>query len=228
MFECLKCIPFFLLLTQLFLGNSFFDTVESFTFWRHFLIEGKDLWKTVMSIQQTLGHSGSDNEVIGGSCLGKLPQVGMIDWPPRWMAWRMADVLFTLWLPWFFKNLFVCFLKWSLSNTWWVGKIFTSYSGYWMHSTLLVVNIVTSHSTPSRHFTGGSCVACTFGGRYFEDFHLDGNGRGVWVWTNPRDFSATFFSKTPVRSVWEYSLHTMWCGVHLGQPLLKSHLGAAI
>lgn len=64
-----------------------------------------------------------------------------------------------------------------------------------MHSTLLVVNIVTSHSTPSRHFTGGSCVACTFGGRYFEDFHLDGNGPGRLSLDQPAGFFNDVFQQ---------------------------------
>lgn len=176
LFECLKCIPV-LLLTQLSLGNSFFDSVESFTFWRHFLIESS----------QTCGKLSCQSSRLSDTAVLTMRSlvVHVSASCHRWDDWLTTKVngLADGWCPFHlvtsmvFSRIFLCvFLKWRLSDTWWVGKIFTSCAGYWMHSTLLVVNIVTSHSTPSRHFTGGSCVACTFGGRYFEDFHLDGNG----------------------------------------------------
>lgn len=201
LFECLKCIPV-LLLTQLFLGNSFFwlcwvlYILTTFLDWKQ-----PDLWKTVMSfpffwrgrIQQTLGRlvltMRSLVVHVSASC-------------HRWDDWLttkvngLAEMMsFHLVTSKLFKNLFVCFFKMKSFRHLMGWQDFTSYAGYWMHSTLLVANIVTSHSTPSRHFTGGSCVACTFGGRYFEDFNLDGNGRGVWVGPTRGIFQRRFSAK---------------------------------
>ena len=60
----------------------------------------------------------------------------------------------------------------------------------------------------------------------------------ISIWTETAgaselDETVGFFSEvfnqndaySALRSAWEYSLHTMWCDVHLGQLLLKSHLG---
>ena len=97
--------------------SAFDAAVESFTFWRHFLIEGKDLWKTVMSFP--FFWRGESSRLSDGWFWQLRSLVVHVsaschrwdDWffPPRWMAGGWLMSLKTLWLPWFFKNLFVCF-----------------------------------------------------------------------------------------------------------------------
>lgn len=60
-------------------------------------------------IQQTLGRLVLTIEVIGGSCLGKLPQVGWLIFSTKVNGWRMADVLKNLVTSMVFQESFCVF-----------------------------------------------------------------------------------------------------------------------
>ena len=188
-----------------------------------------------------LTNNGSDNEVIGGSCLGKLPQVGTFSVNSRpterqnmcldggyqggWLVKIFQTCDFH-----FFKNLFDFFVKSFNQHLGWQN--FTT-CRYWIHSTWRLVNVVKprliflmNDSSPS--FFRWQLCGVRIRRKVFRGFQFGRKRPGRLSWTKPWDFSARFFTKmtlSALRSAWEYSLHTMWCDVHLGQPLLKSHLG---